>query len=1101
MRYTNIATYGLGALLLAVVFANSACAQTVYPYSSWGGSSANYPFNLDPSWGVRYQVVYGSQEAGMAAINSGGVITSLEFSVHSANWNTAVLMLNNCVVRIGYTDKDYVPGANALSSTNMDLNFKTNSYIATCIQENYQVTKVQYPGWPTTFQAPGHILKFVLRRPFAFNGGGASDNILVDISFTSRTPNAGLLLFGNSGRRVVYASGAGVSSTTQTGTVSDFGNSYVGLVCTVTPNLDVEPRWNIFSTQDWPVGRSTVTTPANATGPGASNWVGDGLLVGDFDIVNCFQNNPATLTKIQIEDRSLPGDSRTAFTNPQSPPASPGNEYGVRLWEDGPPGAPDGAFDPLSDIPIYDPAISPIPGKNFTLDDNFVEFDVPTARQSFVGGQSRKYFIVVKLAGAEPGSLTPEPGDKYQFRVKSLTVGSGVGVTGVPGAPESCYPYFPGIFVEIPTFTYTDIYLGVQTCYLNSQNNVIQSFSVDYDRGPLNYQNSMTLAAPVDITPTDGDDSVDYAGIRLALDNDANNQWTPGVDVVVSTIAANHFPMDDSSVTFIIPTGPGQAGEFLAPVTKRFIVLVDFNTIGARGSTYMCQITAASGHQFGAQVAGVPCPAVPTPGLVLEGNDLLCERIGPALPELPVSNISQGPNGWGELLLVIEIGSLNRDWSVTDIVFTCTGVGAAANPATAFSDVALYEDLNSNSPNFDGPAIDQLATALTGSFSPTSPTTAEYSATITNQGFPSTIVRTFYLRVKLAGNALFGQRYYANVTDVTWNLAPSGSMIDLQPQPPLTNGILIDAPTLTVSAAPTSPISSIAESGVAFGHTIAVFRFQAENEDINVSGLTLTTGGTGDFFTDLATSNGIEIYLDSELLPAVPKDGMFTPGVDVLLGQSGGNYPTAAVPFNVSGPIVIPNGQYYDLIIRYNILATAGASLPETFRCSISSPSDILTAGTNAVTFGIPQPISNTVGVIVYFVSSFSPTESLRTGGEPIVIIGAGFTPPVSVTIGGIPCPGEPIINGDGTGITGLFTPAGDGLELTIILTTGALGSREVPQTFNYATASIVDEHEARISSNACAVENSTAQTAMAAVLALMAMLAGASWMTRSRKS
>lgn len=1109
MRHANVATYGMGALLLAMVFSGVARAEMAYPLGghangNWGGGGIAAPFNLPYNNGVRYQIVYGNTEAGMNVVSAGGMLTAIEFSVQSS-WNTTPMQLENCLVRVGYTTKQVMSGGTGGLETgmnNMNLNFKPNTYVATCINQTYSPQKIQHPGWTSTtvpYVAPGNVVKLNFLRPFAYNG---MDNILVDISFTSRAANGGVTIFGtSSGRTIIYAQGPNVNSSTVAATVSsDFGFCYTGLEFTVNPTLDVQPAVNIFSQQPWPAGKGTVVTPANATGPAATNWTGDGLVVGKFDIVNPFQNIPASMTQITIQDRSIPGDSRTAYTPPAPPTTPPGNEYGVRLWRDsGPGGQPDGQFDPNFDVPIYDSTVPGTPGQNYTLDDGDIHFAVPTTEQNFNGNSSRTYFIVVKLRGAITGSLTPAPGDQYRSRVKTIAVpaGSGVNITGIPNpSPESCVPYFPGIDIEVPTFTYTEIQMGLQTAYLNSQNNVLMCFSVDYDRGPLNYQNTMTVEAS-----GTGDDSVDYSGIRLVLDNDFNNQWTPGVDQVVSTIASGHFPQNDGTITFILATGPGEAGEFIAPVTKQFLILVDFNTIGTRGDTYQCQIINAGGHQFGAQTAGLPCPALPVPGLVLEGNDLLCTRIGPPPPDKTVSNISQGLNGWGELLLIVQITSLNRDWGVTDIVFTCTGVGINANPAAAFSEVALYEDLNANAPNFDGPAIDRLATSLTGTFTPTSPTTAQYSATIKDQAFASPIVRTFYLRVKLGGQALFGQRFYCNVTDITYNIAPSGGVVSLLPQPVLTNGLLIDAPTLTVTAAPTSPLSQIAEAGEAFGHTIAVFRFQAENDDIDIAGLNLTTGGTGDFFTDLDVASGIELYLDSEFLPLAPKDGLYTPGVDILLGQTGGNYPITSVPFNVSGPIVVPNGTSVDIIVRFNILATAGGSLPETFRCSIANPTDVLTAGSNAVILGIPAPNSNTVGVIIYFVSSFAPAVALRGGGAPITIIGAGFTPPFSCTIGGIPCPGNPVINSDGTGVSGLFIPAGNGLDLPIVVTTGALGSRLAPMRFSYATATTLNEKEARISNSFCAVNDSGPGAALAAMLAFAAMLAVASRVARRRES
>ena len=63
--------------------------------------------------------------------------------------------------------------------------------------------------------------------------------------------------------------------------------------------------------------------------------------------------------------------------------------------------------------------------------------------------------------------------------------------------------------------------------------------------------------------------------------------------------------------------------------------------------------------------------------------------------------------------------------------------------------------------------------------------------------------------------------------------------------------------------------------------------------------------------------------------------------------------------------------------------------------------------------------------------------------------------PALTVTIGGVICPGVPVITG-GTQVTGLLVPAGSGKNLPIVVTSGALAPQTLTQTFSYSTVSNV---------------------------------------------
>jgi hypothetical protein len=252
---------------------------------------------------------------------------------------------------------------------------------------------------------------------------------------------------------------------------------------------------------------------------------------------------------------------------------------------------------------------------------------------------------------------------------------------------------------------------------------------------------------------------------------------------------------------------------------------------------------------------------------------------------------------------------------------------------------------------------------------------------------------------------------------------------------------VIDAAALTVGNAPAAPVAALIEGGTAITHVIAAFRFTATNLNVPVTSIKLTTGGSGNWATDVSA---VELWLDNG-------NGIFDAASDTQLASAVG---AALVNLTPAG-LTVPNGNSADVWIRLNLTASAAASIPKTFSLSIAAAADI-SATSAVVVLGTPAPASNVLSVIRFEVSQFTPAIALQSGGEPIVIQGSGFMAPVGLTIGGVTCPGTGVVNAAGTEISGFITPAGSGQNKVIVLNNGVLGARTLPMAFNYATAQTI---------------------------------------------
>lgn len=252
-------------------------------------------------------------------------------------------------------------------------------------------------------------------------------------------------------------------------------------------------------------------------------------------------------------------------------------------------------------------------------------------------------------------------------------------------------------------------------------------------------------------------------------------------------------------------------------------------------------------------------------------------------------------------------------------------------------------------------------------------------------------------------------------------------------------GVGCQAQSLTVANSPFSPSNQAAQAGVDIMRPVGALRFTASGGNVDINSIAFTLQGTGAWTTDCSASDGFQLWVDDG-------DAIFN-ATDSQVFAAGPTLPTLNAIF--SPALSVSPSTPTDIWVVIHILSSAGQSLPTTFSVAVSSASDVSVAGGATVTLGSPAPSSAELSIVLFFVSTFDP---LRGGsfGPDITITGSGFTPPVLVTIAGVPCSGTASVNAQNTIITGIKPgqiPSNSNLPITI--STGLLGPITLTQTFD----------------------------------------------------
>jgi hypothetical protein len=393
-----------------------------------------------------------------------------------------------------------------------------------------------------------------------------------------------------------------------------------------------------------------------------------------------------------------------------------------------------------------------------------------------------------------------------------------------------------------------------------------------------------------------------------------------------------------------------------------------------------------------------------------------------------VNHNYHGPNGEGFVLCDVSLWAAPASaWTVHSLTFFAAGSG---NHASAFSEVSLHRDTGNGL--WDGPVVDPPATVGLAGF-----TGGEATFNLAGSVIAAGTTRRMFVVGKFGGNASSGETFRAGLDRVTATPAASGAIIVGIPTGAAA-ALVIDAPALTASNGPNRPAPITHKAGVAGVYTVAQFRLAPVNEPVAVNGVVLTTGGGGDWTTDVDPAGGVQVYADNG-------DGMFG-AADALLFQGAGA-PVIVAPF--APPLIVQPLVPRDLWVVVELTPSAGfgaIDAPDTFTIGIQSPADVL--ATSVVVLGPPVPSGTTLGAIEFAVTDFAPRDAAP--GEPISIRGKGFVMPFEAKINGVVCPGTPVIV-DGRNVEGLQVPPGQGAGLAIEITSGNLPTQALAFTFTYS--------------------------------------------------
>lgn len=633
-----------------------------------------------------------------------------------------------------------------------------------------------------------------------------------------------------------------------------------------------------------------------------------------------------------------------------------------------------------------------------------------TIEQTFGANDLRTYFIVVKMSGTGAGTST------YDFTIDDLGVGTGTNKAGLPSA------VIEGVEIEPPEFVFIDHSPAQQIVFIGSTDVVVQAFEINYPKLQDQPLTGLTLRAI-----GSGNDVDHVVDVRLVLDVNADGLFDAG-DVVIDS---GVFSDNDGTIDFDLTSQP----TFVAPETRRYLVVYDFNTVPPDGAEFRCFVDDAIATVPGTLLPGLPLPdSNGAAGVVINANLLSVMLDGPN-SFATVDSTSSGPTTDGLLLAEIVITTPpSHAWTLTDMTFVAVGTG---DSATAFSEVALYQD-NGNG-TWDGAASDILAAATATAFNAG---TNDVTFALFNTPMGANESRRWFLVVKLNGTATAGQTFGARLDSMTTSTG-SQHQIDTLPTAE-SEALVIGDAVLTVARGPDSPTPILRKAGTAAQLVLFQLRLTTINDNVDLNALTLTASGSGDWGSSVDSVSGVQLWLDDG-------DGVFSAASDTHLAQSGGGASAMLTPVPT---LAIGSNSSADLWIVLDLLDTAGSgasAAPHTYTLAVADAANVGQSGAQSVALSTSQPpVSADLSIIDFFVTSFTPDNDALAGGAALTITGSGFIAPVSVTIGGVPCIGSPVIGSGGTQVTGLTVPPGSGGNLPIEISSGNLPPEVISQTFSY---------------------------------------------------
>lgn len=302
----------------------------------------------------------------------------------------------------------------------------------------------------------------------------------------------------------------------------------------------------------------------------------------------------------------------------------------------------------------------------------------------------------------------------------------------------------------------------------------------------------------------------------------------------------------------------------------------------------------------------------------------------------------------------------------------------------------------------------------------------------------------------------------------------------------------LSAQQLSVALSPNAPSDVGIQGGTAFTQELALLTLTASAGAVQVDGMTFTVGGSGDFVNDLDPATGLNVWQDDG-------DGMFDAGLDTLLGETAGAAPTLTV--NFTSTLSVPDATSVDVWVVGDFLASAGASIADTYQISVANALDVNVQMPATVVLGTPAPDSATLSVVIFFINRFSPLSSYHDYG--ITIRGSGFTPPVSMSIGGVDLGTASTVRSDHEFAYGWQVPdlGPDSGYHDIVITTGLIGPIKMTQRFYYSsTKPHACGGDCHFGDEDCAANANVGITRSLVLLGLLAAIAVAARFAKSPK-
>ncbi|MDH5641947.1 MAG: LamG domain-containing protein, partial [Nitrospira sp.] len=533
----------------------------------------------------------------------------------------------------------------------------------------------------------------------------------------------------------------------------------------------------------------------NATGTG-----GNGIEAGHFKVKNELAGTPQVLEAIEIEGLGT-GDHTTAYTT-------------FELWRDN---NANGTYEFASDTQIGTSVIpAGSPAKSL--------FNIPAgAEQDFTGGQTKEYFIIVKLAG------TAASGQTLEYKVSDITVPIGNDKGGVPSATMAGIEIIgPTLDVVATVGNYGLIYPGEQGPGGNGYEAATFELSSDANGAPT--LNSITIEG----TGFGGDHTTAYTSFEIWRDDNATGIYENASDVLVGSGTFSGSP----ATTTINVTGTEQ--NFTASQTKQYFIVIKLNTTPAPNNTFDYIITDIG---VGTLDGKTGLPSATMPGVAILPATFQYADNSLATPQSAF--LSTSGNVVQQFTISYPGGPANQQ---TGLTIAAVGTGDDLNDVTA---VELWLDDGDSVYNA---AVDTLVDTKTFS---ADNGTCDFVLGAPASSFVATDSKDFFITLTLGSTAANGATFKTYIQGSSGHNANTNVLGLPTPSGAGTAGLEILATNLNVilhGPGAASTINNNSTGPTGDGEVVLDFSLEASTGGSwSVTSVTFAADGTGDDALDIAS--------------------------------------------------------------------------------------------------------------------------------------------------------------------------------------------------------------------------------------------------------